>query len=251
MFSTMTKDEAKRFTGTWAQPEDTKRYVLLDDTNLSASVDWRTKGFVNAVKNQGHCGSCWAFGATAVVEAAHKAATGTLLNLSEQEVVSCDTKSHGCQGGAQIYAFMYLEQHKQELTADYPYTSGTTKKTGTCEYMASKGKVMVKGYSNVQRNSVSQTKAAIDKTVVTVAIEADKSVFQQYKSGIFDSKLCGTHLDHAVALVGYGTEAGKDYYILRNSWGSVWGDQGYMKIAAVNGAGICGVQMQPQFASSD
>jgi len=146
---------------------------------------------------------------------------------------------------------MYLEKNKQELTSDYPYVSGTTKKTGSCEYSASKGKVAVKGYSNVGRDSVSQLKAAIDKSVVTVTIEADKMVFQHYKSGIMDSAECGTRLDHAVSAVGYGTEGGKDYYIVRNSWGTVWGDQGYIKIAAVEGKGICGIQMQSLYANTD
>lgn len=93
-------------------------------------------------------------------------------------------------------------------------------------------------------NSVSQLKAAINKGVVTVTIEADRSVFQMYHSGVLDSTACGTSLDHAVAAVGYGTEDGQDYYIVRNSWGASWGDKGYIKIAAVDGAGICGIQME-------
>merc|ERR1711907_604403 len=106
------------------------------------------------------------------------------------------------------------------------------------------GVVSVTGYSFVTRDSVSQLQAAIDKGVVTVTIEADKLVFQQYRSGILNSKECGTKLDHAVAAVGYGTEGGQAYYIIRNSWGPSWGDKGYIRIAAVPGAGICGVQMQ-------
>merc|ERR1712196_580992 len=99
--------------------------------------------------------------------------------------------------------------------------------------MGTKGKVGIKTYTNVPANSVEQLKAAIDKQPVAVTIEADKTVFQQYTSGILDSKLCGTSLDHAVAAVGYGTENGQEYYIVRNSWGASWGDQGYIKIAAV------------------
>jgi len=144
-----------------------------------------------------------------------------------------------------------LKSNAQALEADYPYTSGHGQ-TGTCnKSKESKGVVKVKGWTAVPRDSVSQLKAAIDQGVVTVTIEADKTVFQQYKSGVLDTKKCGTSLDHAVAAVGYGTESGKEYYIVRNSWGAAWGDQGYIKIAAVEGKGICGIQMQAFAATTD
>lgn len=130
------------------------------------------------------------------------------------------------------------------LESQYPYTSGHGE-TGKCNKNKEKGGVVsVTGYSFVTRDSVPQLQAAIDKGVVTVTIEADKLVFQQYRSGILDSKECGTRLDHAVAAVGYGSQGGQDYYIVRNSWGPSWGDKGYIKIAAVPGSGICGIQMQ-------
>jgi len=94
-------------------------------------------------------------------------------------------------------------------------------------------------------------KAAIAHGTVTVTIEADRSVFQQYRSGVLDDPACGTQLDHAVSAVGYGSEGGKDYYIVRNSWSASWGDQGYIKIAAVDGNGICGIQMQSVTAETD
>jgi cathepsin L len=109
----------------------------------------------------------------------------------------------------------------------------------------------VAGNRNVPSNSVSQLKAAINQGVVTVTIEADQMVFQQYQSGVLDTPACGTNLDHAVAAVGYGTEGGKDYYIVRNSWSAAWGDQGYIKIAAVEGAGICGIQMNSLYPTTD
>lgn len=127
------------------------------------------------------------------------------------------------------------------------YTSGTTQATGSCMFDKSKATTHIAGYENVAPNSVSQLKAAIDKGVVSVTIEADKMVFQQYQSGVFDSTACGTRLDHAVAAVGYGTENGQDYYIVRNSWSASWGDAGYIKIAAVEGKGICGIQMQNSY----
>jgi len=120
-------------------------------------------------------------------------------------------------------------------------------------YESSKTKVKVTDYATVSPNSVSQLKAAIDNGVVSVTIEADQAVFQQYTSGVMDSLACGTQLDHAVAAVGYGTDAatGKDYYIVRNSWSASWGDEGYIKIAAVAGRGICGIQMQNSYPTTD
>jgi len=136
-----------------------------------------------------------------------------------------------------------MESTADELEADYPYTSGSGV-TGTCKPDASLEKYFVDDYSNVPANSVAQLKAAIAQQPVSVTIEADKLPFQLYKSGILDSTACGTNLDHAVAAVGYGSENGEDYYIVRNSWGKSWGEQGYVRIAAVDGAGICGIQKQ-------
>jgi len=106
-------------------------------------------------------------------------------------------------------------------------------------------------YSNVPSQSVAQLKAAIAKQPTSVTIEADKSVFQMYSGGIFDSASCGTSLDHAVAAVGYGSQGGQEYYIVRNSWSASWGDQGYIKIAAVEGKGICGIQMESLYPATD
>merc|ERR1712086_1028164 len=227
------------FMSTWTDMEYKK---LLEPVNAD-SKDWRADGAVNPVKNQAQCGSCWAFSATCAAEGAHFIKTGELLSLSEQELVSCSKIDMGCNGGLQSRAFFYLEHHEQELESAYPYTSGTGV-NGKCLFDKTKGKVGMKTYTNVPANSVEQLKAAIDKQPVAVTIEADKTVFQQYTSGIMDSAACGTSLDHAVAAVGYGTEGGQDYYIVRNSWGASWGDEGYIKIAAVEGKGICGIQMQ-------
>ena len=144
-----------------------------------------------------------------------------------------------------------MKTHGQALESEYPYTSGTGS-TGTCDSAKEAlGKVKVTGWTQVKANSVDQLKAAIDKSVVTVTIEADTLPFQLYHSGILDSTACGTNLDHAVAAVGYGSESGQEYYIVRNSWGSSWGDQGYIKIAAVEGRGICGIQMQSLYPTTN
>ena len=132
----------------------------------------------------------------------------------------------------------YIKTHGQELETAYPYTA----RDGTCKYAAASGKVNVKTVASVTPRSVPQLKAAIAAGPTSVTVEADTSVFQQYKSGILNSSACGTNLDHAITAVGYGTSGTTDYYIVRNSWGASWGNAGYINIAAVPGVGICGIQ---------
>ena len=138
-------------------------------------------------------------------------------------------------------AFMYTERHPLETEADYPYVAQNAK----CTYDKSKGVVGAKSYSSVTANNPAQLKAAIAKGPVSVAIEADKTVFQAYTGGVLTSTECGTQLDHGVLAVGYGTENGQEYYLVKNSWGPDWGVDGYIKIGVADGAGICGIQMMP------
>lgn len=239
MFSTWTGAEYKKLLG--ARVEEPKNVVYLDSQNLTDSVDWRAAGAVTAVKNQGQCGSCWAFSTVAAVEGHHFIATKQLESFAEQELVDCDTTSYGCNGGWQSHGFQYFEQHVAEHESDYTYTA----KDGKCKYDSSKGTVKVSTFANVPANSADQLKAAIAKGPTSVTIEADTSVFQGYTGGILNSKACGTQLDHAVTAVGYGTDGNQEFYIVKNSWGSSWGEQGYIRIAAeAKGAGICGIQMQ-------
>jgi hypothetical protein len=242
-FSTYTDDEYKKllgYKGTFKFDENAE-YVDGKDTLTGATeVDWISKGAVNAVKDQGQCGSCWAFSATAAVEAAHFLKTGNLLSLAEQQLVDCDTSSMGCDGGLQKYAFRYLEKSAQELEGEYPYTA----QDGNCVYEKSEGKVDVTKYHSVLPMNKWSLKSAIQKTVVSVTVEADNKVFQFYQSGVLNSSECGHQLDHAIAAVGYGVDADSklEYYHVRNSWGASWGDNGYIKIATKSlGAGICGI----------
>ena len=137
-FSTMTKAEQKRWRGRMPrQIPDDEPVVELSTVDLPTSIDWREKGAVNPVQDQGQCGSCWAFSSTAAMEGAHFIATGQLLKLSEQQFVDCDPNSDGCDGGLEMYAFEYAESHPQELETAYPYTALTQK----CKASASAGKV--------------------------------------------------------------------------------------------------------------
>ena len=146
-------------------------------------------------------------------------------------------------------AFKYIEKSPLELESDYPYTA---RKAFRCSYDSSKGVGKVGSFVDVRSDSSgANLKAALAKGPVSVAIEADKAVFQQYTSGVFDSAECGTKLDHATLVVGYGTENGEDYWLMKNSWGTVWGDQGYMKLKIEDGAGVCGIQMGPLYPSSN
>ena len=227
-------------------------FATSDTKNLPDSVDWRDHGVVSKVKDQGQCGSCWAFSATAAIESAWAISKGQLLSLAEQEFVDCATGilygSHGCNGGQEDGGFKYAIKNGQCLTADYPYTSGVSQSGGTCS--SCKAAVHISACSDVTPNDQLALKAAVSKQPVSIAIEADTLIFQSYSSGILDSVKCGTELDHAVLIVGYGEEGGQKYWWVRNSWSDTWGDKGYVRIArseSTNDAGICGVAMDPSF----
>ena len=250
-FSDWTDYERSQLLG-YIAPDTEKEPVWLEPTN-EASVDWRTKNAVTPVKDQGQCGSCWTFSSTGALEGAHSIASGKLLSFSEQQIVDCANLKHGypsfgCNGGNQSVAFKYLERNMAELESVYPYTA----KNGTCQYNKSSATAVdVSTYTIVTKDNVEQMKAAVAKQPTSVSIEADKMVFQQYKSGIFDSPKCGTKLDHATLVVGYGTDNGTDYWIMKNSWGTVWGEEGYMQLAIQDGAGVCGIQMGPLYPTSN
>jgi C1A family cysteine protease len=206
--------------------------------NLSDAVDWVAKGAVTPIKNQQQCGSCWAFSTTGAVEGALKVATGSLLSLSEQQLVSCDHGGdEGCKGGSMDTAFGWIEKHGLCSETDYPYTSGDGV-DGTCKTTC-KPLVTLTGFADVPKGDESALINAISIGPVSVAIEADKSAFQMYKSGVLDSESCGNKLDHGVLIVGYGTDSGKDYYRVKNSWGPSWGESGYIRM--VRNKDMCGI----------
>jgi C1A family cysteine protease len=213
-----------------------------------SSIDWRQKGAVTSVKDQGQCGSCWTFSATGAVEGAWEISTGNLVDLSEQELVDCATGisygSHGCNGGQMEGAFKFIIEKGQCSLSSYPYTA----KDGSCKICSPVAHIS--SCSDVKPNDQISLKAAVAQQPVAVAIEADTFYFQSYSSGILTSPTCGTTLDHGVLIVGYGTENGQDYWLVKNSWGTSWGLDGYVKIAkssSTNDPGICGIAIQPSF----
>jgi len=228
----------------WSMPR------VTNVSALPASVDWSSKGAVTPVKDQGQCGSCWAFSSTGALEGAWFLKNKTLVSLSEQQLVDCSTAqgNQGCDGGLMDDAFQYVISNKGLTTeAAYPYTA-----TGpnTCVSSGLPVAATARAFTDVPTNSMLSLMTAVVQQPVSVAIEADQSVFQFYSSGVL-TQSCGTNLDHGVLLVGYGTLGGLDYYKVKNSWGLDWGMKGYVLLGRGSmyngGQGQCGIQMDPSY----
>jgi cathepsin L len=245
MFTDRTESEMKKMNGFKQNANKTLNVETLDTSNLADTVDWRTKGAVTPVKNQGQCGSCWSFSATGSIEGAMFQKTGTLQSFSEQQLVDCSSSygNQGCNGGLMDSAFKYVETAPLELESEYAYTA----RDGSCSYVSSKGVGKVAGFKDVSRGSPSALKAAIAIRPVSVAIEADQMAFQGYTSGVITSG-CGQQLDHGVLAVGYGTLNGEEFFLVKNSWGASWGDSGYVRIGA-SASNVCGILSSASYPS--
>ena len=232
---------------------------------IPQSVDWRTKGAVTPVKDQGQCGSCWSFSNTGSLEGAYYIKYGDLISFSEQELVDCSNLKNGgpnmgCNGGQISQTMDWIGKNGGLCTEDaYPYTSGTTKTIDSCKSSScisvSKSKVI--SHTNVAPNSDNDMMVALINQPVSVGIEADQRDFQLYSSGVFTNS-CGTDIDHAVLLVGYGFDnvSNLNYYIIKNSWSTSWGEQGYIYLGKDtdqfgksynSGKGQCGVLMMGSY----
>lgn len=248
-FSDMSREEFKaKHTG--YRPRLGKRnYVDLTDPlkQNPTSVDWRNK--IAPIKNQKNCGACWAYGAVVALEFLYTNAGNQMTPLSEQELVDCSSKygNGGCNGGNHQPAFEYVMDNGIGRESDYPYVArqGTCKSTGKARVINK-----ITTYQDVPKNNAQALETAVSKNVVSIAV--DSYNMMQYSSGIMTASFCDFYQpDHAVALVGYGVDgSGKQYWIMRNSWGTDWGIKGYAYIEknlSKTGPGACGVRVDASY----
>jgi len=231
----------------------------LEDT-ISANptaVDWTDvdgKSYVTPVKNQGQCGSCWAFSTTGSLESRyaikHSVTGSSITTLSEQELVDCSKAegNEGCNGGLMDDAFKYIEKAKGLCSeSEYKYTG----RDGTCKATACGTHYdPISSYSDVKSDSEADFETAVVAGPVSIAVDAAGTTWQFYNGGIVDGN-CGTRLDHGVLAVGYGAEGSQKYWKVKNSWGESWGEKGYIRLCKECGkngnSGECGLLKQPSY----
>lgn len=248
-FADLTDEEfEQRFT---TLPVDRNQLKSLGNVNsinglageLPDSIDWRDQSVVTPVKNQGDCGGCWAFSTTGTIESQVAIKTGKLISLSEQQLLDCDTAINmGCRGGVVQFAIDYAAENGLSLEEDYPYEAVQ----GTCDTEKNKPVVYPEGYVDIKQNNETDLKQAVGLVgPVSVAIYAN--TIKLYQTGIFDGECLGT-INHGVLAVGYGTDivTGVQYWIIKNSWGTAWGEEGYIKLKM--GTNLCSVAQQSCYA---
>jgi C1A family cysteine protease len=212
------------------------------------NMTWVGQGVTNSILNQGQCGSCWAFSTVESINSAYALFNKVtpIPNLSEQQVVSCSILygNMGCGGGNVVPAYRYVMAHPLTTNQNYPYTSGTTTKTGVCNTsLQSAGTWKVYGYKTVPTNDCDTLQNTIATQPTSVCVDA--STWQNYKSGIFSN--CGTQLDHCVLGVGYVQGS---YWQVQNQWGTDWGEQGFIQLKWGNTCGVCQQAQIPTTTSS-
>lgn len=188
-----------------------------------ASFDWRDKNAVTAVYDQGQCGSCWAFSASETIESFHFLATQKMVQLSQQQIVDCDTTSYGCNGGWTEHAFKYvMKAGGQDTLASYRYTAVD----GTCKFKTADIGAKISSWAYVTQNDDENAMLNTLYAKGPLSICVDASSWQFYNGGVVQS--CGTQVDHCVQLTGYSTVSGINAWNVRNSWGTSWGEKGYI-----------------------
>ncbi|XP_061165780.1 procathepsin L-like [Saccostrea echinata] len=199
-------------------------------SGLPSEIDWRKEGWVGPVGNQFACGSCWAFTATGALEGQVKNKTGKLIVLSVQQLMDCSEKwgNHGCEGGMMDLSFKYVKDVGGiESDASYPYTP----REETCKFNKSAVVATVKGYIDLPKSEQKLMVAVATVGPISAAIDATQRSFQLYKGGVYDEPNCKSQVDHSLVIVGYGVLDGKKYWIAKNSWGTSWGNKGYVLLS--------------------
>jgi C1A family cysteine protease len=215
---------------------------------VNPRIDWRARNAVTRVKDQGACGSCWAFSTVGALEGLYAIQNGNLAEFSEQYLLNCagqDYGNLGCDGGWMPNAFSFVKDHGIALSSDVPYL----KSQQTCQLV--NPIFSISGCAYVEQNNNEQLLQAVNLGPVSVAIKSSSPVFMYYKSGIITSN-CGQSndsVDHAVLIVGAGIQNGIPYWIVKNSWGTKWGQNGYAYIKRDSGinSGVCGIASAPSY----
>ncbi|KAK3432985.1 hypothetical protein EUGRSUZ_D00502 [Eucalyptus grandis] len=258
-FADLTNEEFRAsYTGYKRRPTrvlssgEKKPFKYANFTAIPAALDWRTKKAVTPVKDQGNCGSCWAFSAVAAMEGITMIKKRKLVPLSVQELVDCDDNDDGCIGGLMDSAFEFIVSNGGLTTeANYPYQENK----GTCNTAkAANPAASITGYKDVPANNEKALLQAVANQPVSVAIEGGGFDFQFYSTGVFTGS-CGTDIDHAVTAVGYGKTSGSGgtkYWLMKNSWGTGWGEKGYMRIQkdVSSKAGLCGLATEASYPTA-
>jgi len=214
--------------------------ITAGRTGLPDSFNWATQGAVTPIKNQQQCGSCWSFSTTGSTEGCHFLGTKKLVSLSEQNLMDCSWSqgNQGCNGGLMTQAMQYIISNGGiDTESSYPYTA----EDGTCTYAASNSGSTLTSFANVASGDENALQTSVYSGPTSVAIDASQSSFQFYSSGVYSDPNCSsTQLDHGVLAVGWGTSSGSAYWIVKNSWGTDWGQSGYIWMAR-NDNNMCGI----------